>query len=92
MSKKASARVVIQNLRGLHARASAKFCAVANSFEASVRVSHEEWTVPGNSIMGLAMLGASRGSEITISAEGPQAAEAVDTLSKLVLDKFGEKE
>lgn len=38
------------NLRGLHARASAKFCAVTNSFDANVRVTHEDWTVPGNSI------------------------------------------
>ncbi|MCA8894691.1 MAG: HPr family phosphocarrier protein [Amphiplicatus sp.] len=92
MSEAVSATVKIVNLRGLHARASAKFCAVTNSFDANVRVTHEDWTVPGNSIMGLATLGAGIGSEIVISAEGPQAAEAVDTLVKLVTDKFGEKE
>lgn len=82
----------IENLRGLHARASARFCAVANSFDASVHVTHEGWSVPGNSIMGLMMLGAGRGAEIKISAQGPQAEEALDTLVKLVSDRFGELE
>lgn len=82
----------IENLRGLHARASARFCAVANSFDASVQVTHEGWSVPGNSIMGLMMLGAGRGAEIKISAQGPQAEEALDTLVKLVSDRFGERE
>lgn len=86
------ASVRIKNLRGLHARASARFCAVANSFDAAVRVTHEDWSVPGASIMGLMMLGAGFGSEITITAEGPQAAEALDTLVRLVADKFGERE
>lgn len=92
MSEPLKASVRIENLRGLHARASARFCAVANSFDAIVRVTHEEWTVPGASIMGLMMLGAGCGSEIVISAEGPQAGEALDTLVKLVADKFGERE
>ena len=92
MTEPLSAKVKLANLRGLHARASAKFCAVANSFRARIRVSNEDWTVPGNSIMGLMMMGAGPGSEITITAEGPQAAAALDTLVKLVADKFGEKE
>lgn len=92
LSKPLKAMVRIQNLRGLHARASARFCSVVNSFDAAVKVTHEDWTVAGSSIMGLMMLGAGHGSEITITAEGPQAGEALDTLVKLVADKFGESE
>lgn len=92
MSDPIKANVRINNLRGLHARASAKFCAIANSFDANVSVTHEDWTVPGTSIMGLMMLGAGRGAEIIISAEGAQAGEALDTLVKLVADKFGERD
>ncbi|MGE0409404.1 MAG: HPr family phosphocarrier protein [Amphiplicatus sp.] len=92
MAEPLAATVVIRNKRGLHARASAKFCAVAGSFEAVVRVVNDDWSVPGDSIMGLMMMGAGPGAEITITAEGPQAEEALDTLVKLVADKFGERE
>lgn len=87
-----SAVVTIANRRGLHARASAKFCAVAASFDAVVSVTKEALTVGGRSIMGLLMLGAGAGSTVTIAATGPQAAEALDALAKLVADKFGEGE
>lgn len=87
-----SVTVTIVNLRGLHARASAKFCAVAGSYDAMVTVTRGDETVNGLSIMGLMTLGASPGSEIVISASGPQAAEALDTLAKLVADRFGEGE
>ncbi|MEZ5922692.1 MAG: HPr family phosphocarrier protein [Parvularculaceae bacterium] len=87
-----TARVRIINRRGLHARASAKFCAVAGSFDADIRVTKDEFTVGGKSIMGLLMLGAGVDSDIAIEATGPQAAEAIDTLVKLVADKFGEGE
>jgi phosphocarrier protein len=87
-----SAEVVIVNRRGLHARASAKFAAVAGSFDASVRVSRDGVTVGARSIMGLMMLGAGIGSTITISATGEQAREAVETLLGLISDKFGEGE
>jgi phosphocarrier protein len=87
-----SARALIRNVRGLHARASARFAAVANAFEAEVRVAHEAYRVSGHSIMGLMMLGAGAGDEIEISASGPQAEEAVDTLVRLIEDRFGEKE
>lgn len=90
MNEPLSAIVRIENVRGLHARASARFCAVASSFDAVIRVANDEWSVPGDSIMGLMMMGASFGSEITITAEGPQAADALDTLVKLVADRFGE--
>jgi len=87
-----TAEAVIVNQRGLHARASARFCAVAAAFDARVTVSKDAITIGGRSIMGLLTLGASVGTTITISATGPQAEEAVDTLVKLVADKFGEGE
>ncbi|MEO0399355.1 MAG: HPr family phosphocarrier protein [Pseudomonadota bacterium] len=82
--------VLIVNRKGLHARASAKFCAVAGSWDARVRVRRGEEEVGGCSIMGLLMLGAGKGTEITISATGRQAREAIETLSRLVAERFGE--
>lgn len=87
-----SATATIVNRRGLHARASAKFCAVAGQFNAQVRVTKDLTTVGGQSIMGLLTLGAGVGSTVTISAKGPQAREAVETLLKLIADRFGEGE
>ncbi len=91
-SNEVSLEVQILNRRGLHARASAKFSAVAGSFEAQVRVTKDGITVGGHSIMGLMMLGAGIGSSITIKATGEQAQEAVDTLAGLIADRFGEGE
>lgn len=83
--------LAIINQRGLHARASAKFVKCAESFDANVTVSKDGQTVPGTSIMGLMMLAASVGSSVTVEASGPQAAEAMQTLEKLVADKFDEE-
>lgn len=87
-----SATVTIVNRRGLHARASARFCAVAGAFDAKISVTKDQITVGGRSIMGLLMLGAGVGSTVMIEASGSQAIEALDTLVKLVADKFGEGE
>ncbi len=92
MSEPLSKEVEIRNKRGLHARASAKFCAVAGSFDAEIKVSREGTEVNGNSIMGLMMLGAGIGTTIVITTRGAQADEALDTLVNLVVDKFGEGE
>ncbi|MEL6380549.1 MAG: HPr family phosphocarrier protein [Pseudomonadota bacterium] len=86
------ARAVLRNRRGLHARASAKFCAVASAWDARVRVTKDGYEVGGCSIMGLLTLGAGVGEAITIAATGPQASEAVDALVRLLEDRFGEKE
>jgi phosphocarrier protein len=80
--------VEIVNARGLHARASAKFVKAAAQFDAEVKVSREGQTVDAQSIMGLMMLGAGPGSEIEITAEGPEADAAV--LAQLVADRFDE--
>ena len=82
--------VGICNQRGLHARASAKFVKLASSFESEIHVSREGTTVNALSIMGLLMLGAGIGSTIDISAEGPDAEEALAALLDLVARKFDE--
>jgi phosphocarrier protein len=79
------------NERGLHARASAKFVKLASGFDAEVTVSRDGQGVDARSIMGLMMLAAGIGSSIDISAEGPQAAEALDALVALVAARFDEE-
>ncbi len=83
--------LVIVNKRGLHARASAKFVQTVGRFEAQVTVSRDGMTVGGMSIMGLMMLAASPGCSVEVSASGPEAAEALDALERLVAEKFGEE-
>ena len=88
----ASRTVEIVNKRGLHARASAKFVKLAADFDAEVAVTREGQTVDARSIMGLMMLGAGIGSVLELSADGPQAAEALDALVELVANRFEEDE
>jgi phosphocarrier protein len=86
----ASAEVEIVNERGLHARASAKFVKLASSFDAEIKVAKDDNAVDARSIMGLMMLAAGIGSTITITAEGPEAAQAVEALTDLVSNRFEE--
>jgi phosphocarrier protein HPr len=80
------------NMRGLHARASAKFVKTVEMFDASVTVSKDGSDVGGTSIMGLMMLNAGLGSSIVVSATGVQAAEVLDALEALLADRFQEGE
>lgn len=80
----------IVNEKGLHARASAKFVEVVESFDAAAEVSKDGMSVSGDSIMGLLMLAASRGTSITVKTSGPQAAALLDALDQLVKNLFGE--
>jgi phosphocarrier protein HPr len=82
--------VEICNVRGLHARASAKFVKMAAGFDAEVRVARDGATVDARSIMGLMMLAAGIGSTIDIEADGEEAQAAVDALCALVAAKFDE--
>jgi phosphocarrier protein len=82
----------IVNKKGLHARASAKFCQIAERFDADVRVTRGHETVGGRSIMGLMMLGAGIGTKITIAATGNEATAVADALEKLVTSGFGEED
>jgi phosphocarrier protein len=85
-----SRTVELQNKRGLHARASARFVTLASGLSAQVKVDKDGSSVCGTSIMGLMMLGAAYGDSITISADGDGAEEAVAALAALVEGKFGE--
>ena len=80
----------IVNEKGLHARASAKFVEVVEGFDAKVSVEKDGESVSGDSIMGLLMLGAARGSDITVTASGAQAQDVLDALQTLIADFFGE--
>ena len=82
--------VLIQNRRGLHARASAKFVGLASQLPAKVEVEKDGNRVCGTSIMGLMMLGAAMGDSIRIHAEGDGADDALQQLVTLVEDRFGE--
>src|SRR3546814_20133530 len=75
--------VQITNKRGLHARASAKFVTLASVLPCEILVEKDGQSVTGTSIMGLMMLGAAKGDNITISAAGEQAAHAVEKLALL---------
>lgn len=84
------AELEIINEKGLHARASAKFVEIVESYDASAEVSKDGMNVPGDSIMGLLMLAASRGTSIRVTAQGPQAQEMMEALRTLVAERFGE--
>ncbi|MEN9709291.1 MAG: hypothetical protein RIQ68_1699 [Pseudomonadota bacterium] len=87
-----SRTVQICNRRGLHARASAKFVTMASGLPAQVEVEKDGTSVVGTSIMGLMMLGAALGDEITIRASGDGAELAVTSLAELVEARFHEAE
>lgn len=80
----------IINVKGLHARASAKFVETVEGHDAMARVSKDGMDAEGDSIMGLLMLAASQGTTIQVETSGTQAAELMDALAQLVADKFGE--
>ena len=84
--------VRIRNKLGLHARASAKFATLATRFGSSVSLVKDDIEVNGKSIMGIMMLAAAKGSELTVSAEGEDAEMALDALEDLVNGRFGEAE
>ncbi|MGO6983931.1 HPr family phosphocarrier protein [Rhizobium leguminosarum] len=86
-----SRELLIINKRGLHARASAKFVQMVETFDAAITVSKDGMTVGGTSIMGLMMLAASPGSSVVVSASGSQAEEALEALDRLIQNRFGEE-
>ena len=80
----------IINEKGLHARASAKFVETVERFEATATVEKDGISVSGDSIMGLLMLTAPRGSTIRVTTQGTQARQLAEALRMLVGDYFGE--
>ncbi len=84
--------VIIINKLGLHARAAARLVTLASLFSSDIRLRLDEREVNGKSIMGVLMLAASRGTKLSIVAEGDDASRAIDELVKLINDRFGEAE
>ncbi|MDI9234490.1 MULTISPECIES: HPr family phosphocarrier protein [Limnohabitans] len=86
------ATTTISNKLGLHARASAKLTKLAGSFPCEVWLSKGERRINAKSIMGVMMLAAGLGSEVTLETNGERDQEALDALLALMADKFGEGE
>ncbi|MHA6326886.1 HPr family phosphocarrier protein [Roseivivax sp. CAU 1753] len=80
----------IVNEKGLHARASAKFVEVVERFDADAEVSRDGMSASGDSIMGLLMLAAAKGSSIEVETRGIEAEPLADAIAALVADRFGE--
>jgi len=81
----------IINEKGLHARASARFVEVVERFDANAEVSRDGMVVTGDSIMGLLMLGASRGTSIYVRTSGADAEALMGALAELLANRFGEE-
>ena len=90
MSQKITKTLSVINEKGLHARASAKFVETAEKYDASANVKKDGLNACGDSIMGLLMLAASRGTTIDVETEGPQARELAEALDHLVKNRFDE--
>lgn len=83
--------IQVRNKYGLHARPAAEFVKLASRFQSDIWVRKQELEVNGKSIMGMMMLAAECGAEITIRATGDDAGEAVGELVALVKSRFGEE-
>ena len=80
----------ISNKLGLHARASAKLTKLAGSFQSEIAISRNDRRVNAKSIMGVMMLAAGIGSVVEIEIDGPDEQAAMDAITALINDKFGE--
>ena len=85
-------RLRIVNIKGLHARASAKLVEVVEAHDASATVARDGISTSGDSIMGLLMLAAGNGSDIEVETEGPEADRLMEAIAALVADRFGEED
>ena len=81
----------IKNRLGLHARAAALLVKTANKFASEVTIEKDGLEVNGKSIMGILMLAASKGTKITLKVEGKDSVQALQTLGRLIENKFGEE-
>ncbi|HBQ37097.1 MAG TPA: HPr family phosphocarrier protein [Rhodobacteraceae bacterium] len=89
MSNKMTLKII--NEKGLHARASAKLVETVEAHDASAEVSKDGLSASGDSIMGLLMLAASKGTSIEVETSGPEAEKLAVALETLIADRFGEK-
>ncbi len=82
--------VLVTNQLGMHARAAARFVKTAARYDAVVTVTRGETTIDGKSILGLLFLAAARGSRLRIHTSGPEAAAALEALTRLVHEGIGD--
>ena len=82
--------VTICNKLGLHARAAARFVHAASRFHSRIQIKRNGQTVDGKSILGLLLLAATHGARLRIGASGEDEEAAVDALTQLVVERFGE--
>jgi phosphocarrier protein len=90
MMDKVTRQLKIVNEKGLHARAAAKLVEVVEGFDATAEVSHNGQSASGDSIMGLLMLAAAKGSTIDVEIAGLDAEPLADAMAALIADRFGE--
>lgn len=84
--------ITIINKLGMHARASAKFVSLASEFTAEITLKRNGQQVNGKSIMGIMMLAAARGAEVELCADGKDEKKALEALTELINNRFGEGE
>jgi len=84
-------KLTIQNKLGLHARPAALLVETASKFDAEIYIIKDGASINAKSIMGVLMLAAAQGTQLTFRAKGPQAKEALDAIEKLFKDKFFEE-
>lgn len=87
-----SRNIEIINKLGLHARAAAQLVQLASSFSSHIEIEKNGRRVNGKSIMGVMMLAAGKGSEITLYADGTDEQESMDRLEELINNRFNEDE
>lgn len=87
-----SSEITIINKLGLHARAAAKLVSCASEFSCSIEIEKDNRRVNAKSIMGVMMLAASKGSQISMYMDGEDEADAMQKLTQLINDRFGENE
>ena len=84
------ASLEVTNILGLHARAAAKVVSVASRYSARIRILKDDREVDAKSIMGLLMLGAAKGTRLTVRVEGEDEIQAMEELTDLFTRKFDE--
>ncbi len=90
MTETTASTLTIVNEKGLHARASAKLVELVEDFDADAEISKDGLSASGDSIMGLLMLAASKGTTIEVETSGSDAAALMEAITALVADRFGE--
>jgi phosphocarrier protein len=83
--------VQIVNKQGLHARPAAEIVKIASKFASDITIARDDLEVNGKSIMGVMMLAAECGAELTLRATGPDAEQALGAISDLIAARFGER-